>query len=59
MKDVYKQRVGDTISSLESRTKVLLGMMNGERPTDPQIAEKYLREILRGLENIQEIVDIS
>jgi hypothetical protein len=59
MKDVYKQRVTDTIDSLESRTKVLLGMMNGERPSDAQIAKKYLSEILRGLENIQEIVDIS
>jgi len=59
MKDVYKQKIDDTIISLENRAKIVLQMVNGERPADQQIAEKYLREILKGLENIQEVVSIS
>ena len=34
-------------------------MTVGERPADQALAEKYLRETKKGLENIQEIVDIS
>jgi hypothetical protein len=59
MKDLYKQKVGDTIVSLESRTKFVLSMLEGERPADTLVAKNYMKDILRGLASIQEIVDIS
>jgi hypothetical protein len=59
MKDVYKQKIGDTISSVQQRVKIIHAMILGERPADPKQAEQYLREIEKGLESIQEIVDIS
>ena len=59
MKDLYKQKVGDTIVSLESRAKVVLSMLDGERPADTTVAKNYMKDILRGLESIQEMVDIS
>jgi hypothetical protein len=59
MKDVYKQKIGDTISSVEQRVKIIHAMIVGERQADPKQAEQYLREIQKGLETIQEIVDIS
>jgi hypothetical protein len=59
MKDVYKQKIGDTISSVEQRVKIIHAMILGERPADQKQAEQYLREIQKGLETIQEIVDIS
>jgi hypothetical protein len=59
MKDVYKQRVGDTIESLNTRVKIVKEMVTGERPADPKMADVYLRDVLKGLEKIQEIVDLS
>lgn len=59
MKDVYKSKVGDIIESSNSRAKIVLEMLEGKRPSDPQVAKTYLRHILNGLDNIQEIVDIS
>ena len=56
MKDIYKQRVDDTIEMLETRVKIVNEMIKGERPADPKQAEIYLRETLNGLEEIREIV---
>jgi len=56
MKDIYKQRVDNTIESCMTRVKVVNEMVTGERPADPKQADTYLREVLKALEDIQEIV---
>ncbi len=59
MKDAYKNKLNDLISSLDQRVRIVLEMTTGERPADQKLAEKYLRETKIGLQNVQEIVDIS
>jgi len=59
MKDIYKQRADDTIESLISKTKIVKEMVSGERPADSKQAELYLKEILYGLEKLQEIVHLG
>lgn len=59
MKDIYKQRADDTIESLISRTKIVKEMVSGERAADTKQAEIYLKEILYGLEKLQEIVHLG
>lgn len=56
MKDIYKQKVDDTIEMTETRVKLVKEMVTGERPADAKQAETYLRETLNGLEKIREIV---
>lgn len=59
MKDVYKQRIDNTMISLQQRVKIVQEMLSGQRPADPQMASQYLQEVQKGLETIQEIVDLS
>jgi hypothetical protein len=59
MKDVYKQRIDNTMISLQQRVKIVQEMLTGQRPADAQMAEQYLKEVQKGLETIQEIVDLS
>ena len=59
MKDIYKQRADDTIESLISRTKIVKEMVSGDRVADQKQAEIYLKEILYGLEKLQEIVHLG
>ena len=59
MKDIYKQRADDTIESLISRTKIVKEMVSGDRAADQKQAEIYLKEILYGLEKLQEIVNLG
>ena len=59
MKDVYKIKAGDTIESIKHRVTIVHEMLTGVRPADKSQADKYLREIKKGLESLQEIVDIS
>jgi hypothetical protein len=59
MKDVYKIKAGDTIDSIKQRVIIVHEMLTNKRPADVDIADKYLQEIKKGLENLQEIVDIS
>jgi len=56
MKDIYKQRVDNTIESISTRVKVVKEMVTGERPADPKQADTYLREVLKALEDIQETI---
>ena len=56
MKDIYKQKVDDTLEMMETRIKIVNEMIKGERPADPKQAETYLRETLKGLEKVREIV---
>jgi len=59
MKDVYKQRAGDTISALSSRARIVKEMVSGERPADPKQATEYLNNIIGGLEKLQELIDLG
>ena len=45
--------------SLQQRVKIVQEMLTGQRPADAQMAEQYLKEVQKGLETIQEIVDLS
>jgi hypothetical protein len=45
MKDIYKQRVDDTIEMLETRVKIVNEMIKGERPADPN-RQKFIYEKL-------------
>jgi hypothetical protein len=56
MKDIYKQRVDNTIESISTRVKVVKEMVTGERPADPKQADTYLREVLKALEEIQDVI---
>ena len=56
MKDIYKQRVDNTIEAISTRVKVVKEMVTGERPADPKQADTYLREVLKALEDIQETI---
>lgn len=56
MKDIYKQRVDNTIESMTTRVKVVREMVTGERPADPKQADTYLREVLKALGDIQETI---
>lgn len=59
MKDVYKQRIDNTMISIQQRVKIVQEMLTGQRPADAQMAGQYLKEVQKGLETIQEIVDLS
>jgi hypothetical protein len=59
MKEVYKQRVNDTLDATEARVKVITEMMNGERPVNQEDAKRYIKEISKALSSIREIIDIS
>ena len=59
MKDVYKIKAGDTIESIKQRVNFVHEMLQGIRPASTTQADKYLQEVKKGLESLQEIVDIS
>jgi hypothetical protein len=56
MKDIYKQKVDDKIENCQTRTKIVQSMVTGERPADSKMAEAYLRDVLKELDSIREIV---
>lgn len=59
MKPEYKEKTKEFISGVESRLTAVSGMLNGTRQVDEQLAKRYLKEALNGLEKITGIVDIS
>ena len=56
MKDIYKSKIDDTIESMETRVKIVKEMVTGERPADSKQADVYLREVLKSLHEIREVV---
>lgn len=56
MKDIYKQKIDDTIESMETRVKIVQEMVVGDRPADSKQANIYLKEVLVGLEKVRETV---
>ena len=57
MKDIYKQKVDDTIEMIETRVKIVKEMVTGERPADSKTASTYLQQIVKILEEIKEVVE--
>jgi hypothetical protein len=56
MKDIYKSKIDDTIESMETRVKIVKEMVTGERPADSKQADVYLREVLKSLHEVREVV---
>lgn len=59
MKDAYKQRINDYITSIESRINLLDKMIDGIKKSDPVEAKRYIKESQKALEDLREIVSIS
>ena len=57
MKDIYTDRVANNLDSCVNKANVVKGMITGERPADPKLAESYLQQIVRVLEDIKEVVE--
>ena len=59
MKNAYKVKIDDLISSVDGRLKLIEAMMSGQKRADPTEASQYLRESRNGLEKIKEFISIS
>jgi len=59
MKDVYKQKIVDLINSINGRVVLIDKMIDGQKQPNPQEAKQYIREIQKGLEQIDEFISIS
>ena len=57
MKDIYIDRVANNIDSCINKVNVVRGMVIGERPADPKLADSYLQQIVRVLEEIKDVVE--
>ena len=57
MKDIYIDRVANNIDSCINKVNVVRGMVIGERPADPKLADSYLQHIVKVLEEIKEVVE--
>ena len=57
MKDIYKQKVSNTLDSCVNKSKVVREMVTGERPADPKTAGSYLQQIEKALEEIKEFIE--
>jgi hypothetical protein len=59
MKDVYKQKIVDLLNSINGRVVLIDKMIDGQKQPNPQEAKQYIREIQKGLEQIDEFISIS
>ena len=59
MKEEYKQRVYDHISSIEGRITLVEKMIEGSKRSDPREAKQYLSEAKTALSRLNDIVSIS
>ena len=57
MKDIYKQKVSNSLDSCINKSKVVREMVTGERPADSKTAGAYLQQISKILEDIKEVVE--
>ncbi len=57
MKDIYKQKVSNTLDSCVNKSKVVREMVTGERPADSKTAGSYLQQIEKSLEEIKEFIE--
>lgn len=59
MRQEYKLKVDDLISSVEGRIKLINYMIDGVKQPNPAEAKQYIKEALNGLKKIQELVNFS
>lgn len=59
MKAPYKDKITNLVDSCDNRINQLSYMIDGKRPPNTQEAKRYIDELRRGLQMIQEMVDIS
>lgn len=59
MKDVYKQKIVDLLNSINGRVVLIDKMIDGQKQANPQEAKQYIKEIQKGLEQIDEFISIS
>lgn len=59
MKDVYKQKIVDLVNSIQGRVVLIDKMIDGQKEANPQEAKQYIKEINKGLEQIEEFISIS
>jgi hypothetical protein len=59
MKDVYKQKIVDLVNSIQGRVVLIDKMIDGQKQANPQEAKQYIKEINKGLEQIEEFISIS
>jgi DNA-binding FrmR family transcriptional regulator len=59
MKDVYKQKIVDLLNSIQGRVVLIDKMIDGQKQANPQEAKQYIKEINKGLEQIEEFISIS
>jgi|TARA_R110000851_G_scaffold2472_1_gene9783 hypothetical protein len=57
MKDIYKQKVSNSLDSCINKSKVVREMVTGERPADPKTAGSYLQQVEKSLEEIKEFIE--
>lgn len=59
MKEVYKQKITDLVNSIQGRVVLIDKMIDGQKEPNPLEAKQYIKEIHRGLEQIEEFISIS
>ena len=59
MKDAYKQKIVDLVNSIHGKVVLIDKMIDGQKQPNPLEAKQYIREINKGLEQIEEFISIS
>ena len=59
MKEVYKQKITDLVNSIQGRVMLIDKMIDGQKQPNPLEAKQYIKEINKGLEQIEEFISIS
>jgi hypothetical protein len=59
MRNEYKQKANNLISSVEGRIKLINYMIEGTKQPNQAEAKQYIREALNGLKKIEELISIS
>lgn len=59
MKELYKQKASDYISAVKLRMDQLQLMNEGKKRPDVGQATQYMAQIQKGLDELQELIDIS
>jgi hypothetical protein len=59
MKPEYKEKASSYIDGINSRTKVVQEMLEGNRPANQEQAIRLTIEIQRLLEQTQNLIDLS
>ena len=57
MKDIYKQKVINTLDSSITKIKVVKEMVTGDRPAVSKTATSDLELVMKSLHEIQEVVE--